>query len=64
MTSPSLFDMIAILLVLSAAFGWINHVVLRLPQTIGPLVMALAASLLLMAVELALPDSGLLVPAR
>jgi len=59
MTSLSLFDMIAVLLVLTAAFGWINHVLLKLPQTIGLLVMALAASLVLIAVELAVPDIGL-----
>jgi|TARA_R110000868_G_scaffold38_16_gene382 monovalent cation:H+ antiporter, CPA1 family len=56
MPSLSLFDMIAVLLVLTAAFGWINHVVLKLPQTIGLLVMALAASLVLIGVELAFPQ--------
>jgi monovalent cation:H+ antiporter, CPA1 family len=30
---PSAFDLIAILLVLTAVFGWLNHVVIRLPQT-------------------------------
>ena len=43
----TLFDLIAVLLVLTAAFGWFNHRFLRLPQTIGLLVMGLAASLLL-----------------
>ncbi|MEO8683688.1 MAG: sodium:proton antiporter [Devosia sp.] len=56
MSSPSLFDIIAVLLVLTAAFAWINHALLKLPQTIGLLVMALAASLVLIAVELALPQ--------
>ena len=55
MTSLSLFDMIAVLLALTAAFGWVNHVLLKLPQTIGLLVMALAASLVLIGVELAFP---------
>ncbi|MGV8833628.1 MAG: cation:proton antiporter [Devosia sp.] len=59
MTSLSLFDMIAVLLVLTAAFGWINHVVLKLPQTIGLLVMALLASLVLIGVELAFPQLAL-----
>lgn len=52
----SAFDLVAILLVLTAAFGWINHRFIRLPHTIGLLVMGLAASLLLIGVELAFPD--------
>lgn len=53
---PSAFDLIAILLVLTAAFGWINHVLIRLPHTIGLLVMGLVASLVLIGIELALPQ--------
>ncbi len=53
---PSVFDLIAILLVLTAAFGWFNHVVIRLPHTIGLLVMGLVASLVLIGLELALPQ--------
>ncbi|EJW13331.1 Na+/H+ antiporter NhaP [Rhodovulum sp. PH10] len=48
---PSVFDLVAVLLVLTAAFGWLNHVVLRLPHTIGLLVIGLAASLTLIGVE-------------
>lgn len=59
MTSLSLFDLIAVLLVLTAAFGWINHVVLKLPQTLGLLVMALLASLMLVGIELAFPRMAL-----
>ena len=59
MSSLSLFDLIAVLLMLTAAFGWINHVVLKLPQTIGLLVMALLASFVLLAVELAFPQLAL-----
>lgn len=51
----SIFDLIAILLALTAAFGWINHRILRLPHTIGLLVMGLGASLVLIGVELAFP---------
>lgn len=40
----SAFDLIAVLLVLTAAFGWINHRIVRLPHTIGLLVMGLGAS--------------------
>jgi monovalent cation:H+ antiporter, CPA1 family len=56
---PSAFDLIAILLVLTAVFGWLNHVVIRLPHTIGLLVMALGASLILIGIEVALPDVAL-----
>jgi len=59
MSSLSLFDLTAVMLVLTAAFGWINHSLLRLPQTIGLLVMALAASLVLISVEVVFPDLGL-----
>jgi CPA1 family monovalent cation:H+ antiporter len=55
----SAFDLIAVLLVLTAAFGWINHRLIRLPHTIGLLVMGLGASLVLIAVELAFPDIAL-----
>ena len=51
----SIFDLIALLLVLSALFGWLNHRFLRLPHTIGLLLMGLAASSLLIAVEVAFP---------
>jgi monovalent cation:H+ antiporter, CPA1 family len=56
---PSTFDLIAVLLVLTAVFGWLNHVVIRLPHTIGLLVMALGASLVLIGIEVALPDVAL-----
>ena len=51
----SVFDLIAILLVLTAAFSWINHRLIRLPHTIGLLVMGLAASLVLIGIEVAFP---------
>ena len=41
----SAFDLIAILLVLTAAFGWVSHRIIQLPHTIGLLVMGLGASL-------------------
>lgn len=55
----SAFDLIAMLLVLTAAFGWINHRLIQLPHTIGLLVMGLAASLVLIGIELAFPDVAL-----
>ena len=51
----SAFDLIAVLLVLTAAFAWINHRFIRLPHSIGLLVMGLGASLVLIAVELSVP---------
>lgn len=55
----SLFDIISVLLVLTAVFAWFNHAVLKLPNTIGLLVMAVATSLALICVELAFPALGL-----
>jgi len=52
---PSVFDLIAILLVLTAAFGWLNHVLFKLPHTIGLLLMGLVASLVLIGVEVLVP---------
>ncbi|MBU0584254.1 MAG: sodium:proton antiporter [Alphaproteobacteria bacterium] len=55
----SAFDLIALLLVLTATFGWINHRFIKLPNTIGMLVMGLASSLLLIAFELSVPEISL-----
>ena len=51
----SLFELGAILLVLTAAFSWINHRLAYLPHTIGLLVMGLGASLVIIGAEAALP---------
>lgn len=55
----SLFEIAAVLLALSALFGWINHVFLKLPHTIGLLVMALLASLVLLLAERYFPALGI-----
>lgn len=55
----SLFEIAASLLVLSALLSWVNHAYLKLPHTIGLLVMALLASFILMALEIVLPNLGL-----
>ncbi|MBY5447506.1 sodium:proton antiporter [Rhizobium leguminosarum] len=52
----SVFDLISLLLVLTAGFSWVNHRCLRLPPSIGILVMGLAASALLVLLELSIPD--------
>lgn len=51
----SIFEIAALLLVLSAILSWINRVFLKLPHTIGLLVMALLASFLVIAINLVLP---------
>ena len=51
----SLFELGAILLVLTAAFGWINHRLAYLPHTIGLLVMGLGASLVIIGAEAVMP---------
>jgi CPA1 family monovalent cation:H+ antiporter len=55
----SLFEIAALLLALSGFFGWFNHTVLKLPHTIGLLVMALVASIALLALEYAFPALGI-----
>ncbi|WP_311276086.1 sodium:proton antiporter [Methylobacterium sp. WCS2018Hpa-22] len=55
----SIFDLAAMLLTLSALFGWLNRRFLRMPHTIGLLVMGLAASLALVGLDLAFPSQHL-----
>ncbi|WP_346910895.1 sodium:proton antiporter [uncultured Roseibium sp.] len=52
----SVYDLISMLLVLTAVFAWINHRFVRLPHTIGLLVIGLVASLVLIGIEFAFPD--------
>jgi len=51
----SVFDIIAVLIGLSAAFGVLNHLYLRLPHTIGLVVIALAASVTVVVIDLLVP---------
>lgn len=51
----SLFEIAALLLVLSAALSWLNHAYLKLPHTIGLLVMALLTSFVIIAMEALFP---------
>jgi CPA1 family monovalent cation:H+ antiporter len=57
MTTP-LLDLAAILLALAAAFGYLNHRWLKLPHTIGLVVIALFASIAILALDLAAPSLG------
>ncbi len=52
----SIFDLTALLLTLSAIFGWINHRYIGLPHTIGLLAMGLVSSLMLVLFELMVPE--------
>jgi len=51
----SAFDIIAILIGLTALFGWLNHKYIRLPMTIGMLVFALIASLMIAVGDVIMP---------
>ena len=55
----SLFEIAAVLLALSAFFGWINFVFIKLPHTIGLLAMALVASVSLLIAEKLWPGLGI-----
>ncbi|MFK7903334.1 MAG: cation:proton antiporter [Nitratireductor sp.] len=55
----TIFEIAALLLSVSAFFGWFNHVVLKLPHTIGLLVMALVSSIVLLLVEQLFPTLGI-----
>lgn len=56
MALPSAFDLVALLLVTTAGFAWVNHVYVGLPHAIGLLLMGLLSSLLIIAVELIVPQ--------
>ncbi len=55
----SIFEIVALLLVLSAVFSWLNKVFFKLPHTIGLLVIALVASMVLLGSEIAFPALGM-----
>ena len=53
----NIFDIAAVLIGLSALFGYINHRFLHLPHTIGLVVIALAASLAIIAYDVVRPGT-------
>lgn len=57
--SLSPFDAAAILIVLSAALGWINHRYLKLPGTVAMTIMGAVASVVVIGVDAVLPGSRL-----
>ncbi len=52
-------DLAAALVCLAAAFGVVNHFLLKLPSAIGMVVIALATSLTLMLIDLLVPGFGI-----
>ncbi|QXC52572.1 sodium:proton antiporter (plasmid) [Agrobacterium salinitolerans] len=58
----SIFELSAVLLTLSAILGWVNHRYLPMPHTIGLLVMSVAVSLILVAIDAAVPERHLFDP--
>ena len=59
MTVSSIFNLIALLITLAAVFGYVNHRWLRLPHTIGLVIIALAVSVVVLAVDAVFPQLGL-----
>lgn len=55
----SLFELVACLLVTTATFAWLNGKFLRLPANVALLLMGLAVSLVLIAIEAAFPGNSL-----
>ncbi len=58
----SFFDLLAILLTLSALFGWLNRKFLPLPHTIGLLTISGTTSLVLVAIDTVYPSHHLFEP--
>ncbi|CAN5645552.1 sodium:proton antiporter [soil metagenome] len=52
------FDAAAVLIVLAAALGYINYRVLKLPQSVGLTVMGAVASLIVVGIDVLMPESG------
>ncbi|MCK1462985.1 sodium:proton antiporter [Bradyrhizobium sp. 2] len=58
----SLLDLTAMLLTLSALFGWLNYRFIPLPHTIGLLVMSVVTSVAMVTIDLAFPTQHLFEP--
>ena len=58
MTDASFFSMAAVVLTLAAGFGYVNHRWVRLPQSVGLVVIALCASLAVIAIDGIVPALG------
>ena len=60
----TLLQIASLLLVLAAAFGTVNYLFLKLPSAIGILIVALLASLAIMALDLVAPQLGVATEVR
>ena len=60
----SSFDLLALLLGLAALFGYFNHRFLRLPLTVGLLLLALLSTAVLIALGVAFPQLGIKLAIR
>src|SRR6201996_9197931 len=60
----SSFDLLSLLLGLAAVFGYLNHRLLRLPLTVGLLLLALLSTGVLIAVGTSFPQLGLKIAIR
>ncbi|QIB34569.1 cation:proton antiporter [Ancylobacter pratisalsi] len=58
----SIFELSALLLTLSAGLGWINHKFLPMSRSVGLLTMSVAASLILVAIDVLYPSEHLFAP--
>ena len=56
----SFFDLFAVLILLTAAFGWVNRKFFGLPSNIELLLMGVLSSLLLVGIDRAIPGANLL----
>ena len=60
----STFDLLAILITLAAVLGWVNHRFLRLPATIGLMVLSMVFSMVLVSLgKIGVADLGFLIRA-
>ena len=64
MTVTSIFNLVALLVMLAAAFGYANHRWLRLPHTIGLVVIALVVSIVVLIADELIPTLGLATTVR
>jgi CPA1 family monovalent cation:H+ antiporter len=56
MTVSSIFNLVALVITLAAVFGWINHRWLKLPHTIGLVLIALTVSVAILLVDALFPS--------
>ena len=58
MSVGSIFNLVALLVTLAAGFGYVNHRWLKLPHTIGLVVIALVVSIVILLADAAFPALG------